>query len=81
MTGTEDTALTVVRGRPDDLELAALTAVLKAIAQQAGAAASPAAPGSVAARWEGDGCTRPAGSWRSGGGHRPGPAGRARAMA
>ncbi|MFC8127866.1 acyl-CoA carboxylase epsilon subunit [Streptomyces sp. NPDC057302] len=80
MTGTRNTALAVVRGRPDDLELAAVTAVLKAMAQQAQAPAPPT-PDPAHARWAGDGRTRPAGSWRSGGRHRPGPAGRARAMA
>ncbi|MGW5863139.1 acyl-CoA carboxylase epsilon subunit [Streptomyces sp. NPDC055239] len=84
MTGTRNTALTVVRGRPDDLELAAVTAVLRAMAQQASQQAdmpAPPTPDPVHARWESDGRTRPAGSWRSAGIHRPGPAGRARATA
>ncbi|WP_409060452.1 acyl-CoA carboxylase subunit epsilon [Streptomyces sp. SYP-A7185] len=78
MTAPADTTLTVVRGRPDEAELAAVTAVLRAVARQADAAGPPARPGPVHARWARDGRTRPAGSWRSGGGHRPGPAGRAR---
>ncbi|MFD4477888.1 acyl-CoA carboxylase epsilon subunit [Streptomyces sp. NPDC058471] len=82
MTAPADTALTVLRGRPDDVELAAVTAVLRAMAQRADAAAPQTAPGPAHARWAGgDGRTRPAGSWRSGGGHRPGPAGRARGTA
>jgi hypothetical protein len=81
-TETTDTTLTVVRGRPDDLELAAVTAVLGAMAQVADTTAPPTAPGPVGVRWGGDGRTRPAGSWRrDAGGHRPGPAGRARGMA
>ncbi|MEV6963092.1 acyl-CoA carboxylase subunit epsilon [Streptomyces sp. NPDC051207] len=93
MTGTADTTdgtgttkttgpmLTVVRGRPDDLELAAVTVVLGALAQQADTTAPPSAPGPVGVRWGGDGRIRPAGSWRRvAGRHRPGPAGRARGM-
>lgn len=80
MTGRASTALTVLRGRPDDLELAAVTAVLHAMAQRADTPAPSAEPDPAHARWAGDGRTRPAGSWRSGGSHRPGPAGRARGM-
>ncbi|MEU5953031.1 acyl-CoA carboxylase subunit epsilon [Streptomyces sp. NPDC047525] len=84
MTGTRNTALTVVRGRPDDLELAAVTAVLRAVARQTAQQAdvpAPPVPDPAHARWEGSSRTRPAGSWRSAGRHRPGPAGRARATA
>ncbi|MEU4464987.1 acyl-CoA carboxylase subunit epsilon [Streptomyces sp. NPDC024017] len=80
-TATTDTVLTVVRGRPDDLELAAVTAVLGAMARQADTTAPWTPPGPVGVRWGSDGRTRPAGSWRRDAGrHRPGPAGPARGM-
>jgi len=78
----QDSMLTVVRGRPDELELAAVAAVLGAMAQQTDTTApQDATPGPVGVRWGGDGRARPAGSWRGGADrHRPGPAGRALGM-
>ncbi|MGA5507032.1 acyl-CoA carboxylase epsilon subunit [Streptomyces umbrinus] len=77
-TAVTDTMLTVVRGRPDDLELAAVAAVRGAMAQQADTTAPhDAAPGPLG----GDGRARPVGTWRGGAGrHPPGPAGRALGM-
>nr|WP_255306433.1 acyl-CoA carboxylase subunit epsilon [Streptomyces sp. Wb2n-11] len=62
----------MVRGCPDDVELAAVIAVLSTVAGRPGAG-SAVAPGPARAAWGGDGHrSRPAGSWRSGGRTRPG---------